>query len=195
MPFVTMDDDSDDTMDPSMGETMDTNMDVPVQNGSMGSNNESTGTNKAESVNDIWFTTLDDQEVTIDDDDDESTIDDNDDDSLSWISVEEKNPTTWSKIKNILIVIGILGLIAGGSIAAVYLAPSEKEIKLLDNLQDKEIQARAQMMTSIPWDDTLKYKNSKFYQEKSAESKENLRYDFLITHFNAMISLNLIKNR
>ena len=194
MPFVTMDDDSDDTMDPSMGETMDTNMDVPVQNGSMGSNNESTGTNKAESVNDIWFTTLDDQEVTIDDDDDESTID-NDDDSLSWISVEEKNPTTWSKIKNILIVIGILGLIAGGSIAAVYLAPSEKEIKLLDNLQDKEIQARAQMMTSIPWDDTLKYKNSKFYQEKSAESKENLRYDFLITHFNAMISLNLIKNR
>ena len=178
MPFVTMDDDSDDTMDPSMGETMDTNMDVPVKNGSMGSNNESTGTNKAESVNDIWFTTLDDQEVTIDDDDDESTIDDNDDDSLSWISVEEKNPTTWSKIKNILIVIGILGLIAGGSIAAVYLAPSEKEIKLLDNLQDKEIQARAQMMTSIPWDDTLKYKNSKFYQEKSAESKENLRYEF-----------------
>ena len=191
MPFVTMDDDSDDTMDPSMGETMDTNMDVPVQNGSMGSNNESTGTNKAESVNDIWFTTLDDQEVTIDDDDDESTINDNDDDSLSWISVEEKNPTTWSKIKNILIVIGILGLIAGGSIAAVYLAPSEKEIKLPDNLQDKEIQARAQMMTSIPWDDTLKYKNSKFYQEKSAESKENLRYDFM----NAMISLNFIKNR
>lgn len=190
MPFVTMDDDSDDTMDPSMGETMDTNMDVPVQNGSMLSNNESTGTNKAESVNDIWFTTIDEQEITNDDDDDD---DSDDDDSLSWISVEENNPTTWSKIKNVLIVIGILGLIAGGSIAAVYLAPSEKEIKLQPeeiNLLDKEIQVRAQMLTSIPWDDTLKYKNSKLYQIKSAESKENLKNDFQIAHSNEMISLN-----
>jgi len=182
MPFVTMDDDSDDTMDPSMGETMDTNMDVPVQNESMGSNTESTGTNKAESVNDVWFTTIDEQEITNDDDDDD---DSDDDDSLSWISVEENNPTTWSKIKNVLIVIGILGLIAGGSIAAVYLAPpavylalQPEEINLQPeeiNWQDKEIQVRAQMLTSIPWDNTLKYKNSKLYQIKSAESKENLK--------------------
>ena len=165
MPFVTMDDDSDDTMDPSMGETMDTNVDVPVQNGSM-------GTNEDESINDIWFTIIDDQETN--DDDDEET---NDDDSLSWISVEENNPTTSRKIKNVLIVIGILGLITGGSIAAVYLASAE--IKL----QDNEIQVRAQMMTSIPWDDTLKYKNSKFYQMKSAESKENLGYDFSDSSF------------
>ena len=172
MPFVTMDDDSDDTMDPSMGETTDTNVDVPVQNGSM-------GTNEDESINDIWFTIIDDQETN--DDDDEETNDDDDDDddddSLSWISVEENNPTTWRKIKNVLIVIGILGLITGGSIAAVYLASAEIKLK------DKEIQVRAQMMTSIPWDDTLKYKNSKFYQMKSAESKENLGYDFSDSSF------------
>ena len=95
-------------------------------------------------------------------------------------SFEEAHRPTQNNVKNIIIVLGIVGLIVGGSLAAVFLVPPEKvpvepvPVPPDENWKGKDIDVRARMETSIQWDDTLKYKNSQLYQTKSAEAKADI---------------------
>ena len=107
-------------------------------------------------------------------------------------SFEEAHRPTQKNVKNIIIVLGIVGLIVGGSLAAIVLAPSKKvldediekntvgnnapseKVPPGENWTGKDIEVRARMKTSIQWDDTLKYKNSQLYQTKSTEAKADI---------------------
>ena len=90
--------------------------------------------------------------------------------------------------KRFCMVIGIVGLICGGAIAAVVVVPGAKDFlsEKFDNFfgnseqseQPKKLEVRAAMVTAFEWDNDLLDKDSELFKQKAAEAQEQFQIDF-----------------
>ena len=87
--------------------------------------------------------------------------------------------------KRFCMVIGIVGLICGGAIAAVVLVPGAKDFlsEILGNSeqseQPKKLEVRAAMVTAFEWDNDLLDKDSELFKQKAAEAQEQFHFSEL----------------
>lgn len=94
--------------------------------------------------------------------------------------VGDDDPPPRSKLKIALIAIGIVGLIAGASVAAVVLAPEHVPDKIEDKVRELmerlgfDIEMEAAMEADIAWNEDLNDQNSTLYKEKAATAKADL---------------------